>query len=198
MANVALGNLLQGFVRLMYADGDRSMKQAARMICREGAVVSGRMIKASVRRHVPVFRPPGFFPFGATRSRAKYGLVPGELRDAIYFTNARRGFNWSKGKLRYIVGFPHAKRGQNTPGWYAHWVEFGHWRRNDIAVNPKTDFRKPLAARETRRMRRAIKFVEGTPFMAPGIAAVAGAIPGIMTNAMRKQMGIEIAKLKLR
>ena len=196
MANVPIGNMLAGMIKIM--SGDRGMKQAARMVAREGCVVAGRTIRASVRRHVPVFKPPGFFPFGATRTRAKYGLVPGELRDAIFFTNSRRKFNWKAGKLRYLVGFPHGRPGKVTPGWYAHWVEFGHWRRNEIAVNPRNGFRKPLRSGETRRKRKAIKFVDGTPFMAPGIAAVAGAIPGIMNNAMRKQLGFEVAKLAFR
>ena len=199
MANIPIGNMLDGFIKILN-DGDRSMQEAARRIGREGCVVSGRAIKASVQRHVPVFRAGSglFHPYGATRTRQKYGLVPGELRNAIFFTNSKRRFKWEGGKLRYIVGFPHARKGANTPGWYAHFVEFGHRRVNDIAMNDKTGYQWPLKSGESRRKRRSISFVPGTPFMAPGIAAVQGAIPGMFTNAMKKQMGIEIARLALR
>lgn len=199
MAEVPIGTMLSGMVRIL-SDGDKGMKQAARMVAREGCVVAGREIRASVRRHAPVFqRGKGLFaPYSATYSRLRYSLAPGELRDSIYFTNSKRKFNWKAGKLRYIVGFPHARKGKVTPGWYAHFVEFGHRRVNAIIVNDRTGYSWPIPAKESRRRRQAISFVEGRPFMAPGIAAVEGSIPGIMTNAMRKQLGIEVAKLKLR
>ena len=199
MANVKIGNMLSGMIRILN-DGDRSMQQAARMVAREGAVVSGRLIRASVRRHVPVFKPgKGLFqPYGVTASRKRYSLAPGELREAIYFTNSKRKFNWNKGKLRYIVGFPHAQKGKVTPGWYAHFVEFGHRRTNQIAINSRTGYQWPLRAKETRSKRQAISFVAPKPFMAPGISAVEGAIPGIMNNAMRKQLAIEMSRLALR
>lgn len=199
MANVPLGSMLTGMIKIL-ADGDKGMKQAARMVAREGCVVAGRTIKASVRRHAPVFqRGKGLFnPYGTTYTRQKYSMAPGELRDSIYFTNSKRKFNWKAGKLRYIVGFPHATRGKVTPGWYAHFIEFGHRRVNAIVVNDKTRYSWPLTAKESRRRRQAISFVPGKPFMAPGIAAVDGSIPGIMNNAMKKQLGIEIAKLTLK
>lgn len=198
MANVEIGKMLGGFVRLL-SDGDKGMKQAARMIAREGCVVAGRTIKASARRHAPVFHASkGLFrPYGVTNSRRRYSVAPGELRNSIYFTNSKRAFNWKAGKLRYIVGFPHASRGKITPGWYAHFVEFGHRRVNDIAMNDKTGYQWPLRARESRRRRQAITFVPGQAFMARGVTAVAGEVPGIMNNAMKKQLGIEIAKLRL-
>lgn len=198
MVNVEIGKMLGGMVRIL-SDGDKGMKQAARMVAREGCVVAGRTIKASVRRHAPVFQAgKGLFkPYGATDARRRYSIAPGELRDSIYFTNSKRAFNWKAGKLRYIVGFPHASRGKITPGWYAHFVEFGHRRVNAIVINNKTGYQWPLRARESRRRRQAISFVPGKPFMAPGIAAVAGEITGIMTNAMKKRLGVEVAKLRL-
>lgn len=199
MAKVPIDSMLTGMLDILN-DGDRSMQQAARKVAREGAVVSGRLIRASVRRHVPIFKPgKGLFqPYGVTRSRQKYSMAPGELRDAIYFTNSKRKFNWKAGKLRYIVGFPHAKKGKVTPGWYAHFVEFGHRRVNQIAINDRTGYQWPLKAKKTRRKRVEIAYVKGQPFMAPGISAVEGAIPGVMNNAMKKQLGIEMTRLALR
>ena len=199
MANVPIGSMLTGILGILN-DGDRSMQQAARKVAREGAVVSGRMIRSSVRRHVPVFSPgKGLFqPYGVTRSRQKYSLAPGELRDAIYFTNSKRKFNWKAGKLRYIVGYPHSRKGNVTPGWYAHFVEFGHRRVNHIAINPRTGYQWPLKSNNASSKRVDIAYVKGQPFMAPGIAAVEGSIQGVMNNAMKKQLGIEMTRLALR
>lgn len=203
MAQVQIGNMMQGILNIL-KDGDRSMQQAARMICREGCVVPGRHVQRTVRNNVPVLQPKnahGFPGIGITPTRAKYPLVAGELRDSIYFTNKKRGFNWKKGSLKYVVGFPHAKKGQWTPGWYAHWVEFGHWQRNQIVYNDKTGYAWPLKG--TGRGKKAnatnrIRFVQGQPFMASGIAASEGAVPAMVNAAMKKQLGIEIAKLALR
>lgn len=195
---VPLGAAMQGFLMVMNGSG-KSFQESSRRICREGCVVSGRMVRSSVRRKVPVFKPGAglFQPYGATFTRQKYGIAPGELRDSIYFTNSKRRFNWKAGKLRYIVGFPHASKGKVTPGWYAHFVEFGHRRVNAIAMNDRTGYQWPLKARGSRRLRVAIQHVPGHSFMGAGIAAVSGSINGVFVNAMRKQLVIECAKMTI-
>ena len=185
-------------------DGDKSMQQAARMTCREGCVVAGRYVQNRVKSFVPVLDPlnaHGFPGIGVTPTRARYPLVAGELRDSIYFTNARRGFNWKKGNLKYLVGYAHPKKGTWTPGWYAKFVEFGHWQRNYIIYNDKTGYAWPKKGGWKGRAQRSlskVRYVEGRSFMGSGIAASAGAVPGIMKSAMTKQLGIECAKLAFR
>ena len=196
---VEIGNLLRGFMNIL-DDGNASMQQSARLIAREGCVVAGRVILKSVKRHAPVLKGSIFSPFQVTPSRAKYSFAPGELRNALYFTNSKAHFNWRKGQLSYIVGMPHGKKGQVTPGWYAHFVEFGHKRRNWIVVNEKTGWVWPKKTDGRGKGVKQLIFqrVPPTPFMAHGIAAVESAVPNIMVNAMKKQMGIEVAKLALR
>ena len=203
MAKVEVGNMLDGMINIL-RDGDRSMQQAARMVCREGCVVAGRHVQRAVRNNVPILDPRnahGFPGIGVTPTRAKYPLVAGELRDSIYFTNQRRGFSWKKGKLKYLVGFPHPKKGQWTPGWYAHFVEFGHWQRNLIVYNDKTGYAWPIKGRGRGKAAKAlspVRFVPGQSFMGSGISISQGVVPGLVNAAMTKQLGIECAKLAFR
>lgn len=197
--SVELGSMMSGMLKLL-SGGDAPMKQAARMIGREGMVKAGRFTLRCVQKHVPVFRGGIFSPFQVPTSRQRYGFRAGELRESIYFTNAKRGFSWSRGKLKYLVGMPHGSPGKSTPGWYAHFVEFGHRRRNWIVVNDRTGWTWPKKTEGRGKGVKQLVFkrVPPKPFMAPGIAAASGAVPGIMLSAMRKQLGIEFLKLKLR
>ncbi len=108
-------------------------KRISVMAGREGALVSGRMIRKSIIRHIPVLKArnvlhnmPGE---GRKMTQPWASLHPkGEAKKSLYFTFSPKNSNWDTGDLHYIVGMGHGsgKKGVYNKGWFMPFLEFGH------------------------------------------------------------------------
>lgn len=188
-------------------------KRICIMAGREGALVSGRMIRKSIIRHIPVLKEKNVMD-----NKGWAGEHPrGEAKKSLYFTFSPKNSDWDTGRLHYIVGMGHGSgiKGKYNPGWFMPFLEFGHAFVNTI-VQPKKNRRPKYAnpndnraakaagyapTSERRRIRKdrklykqimtRVRYVEavnnGRGFMEPGFEAVKAAAESAAIKAAQKE-----------